>query len=129
MKSNITYLGIPQRAKKIYDAIAKVYAEKIDLKLDFALLAIYARSVHQLEIAYKAAENEAKLYYQTSNGSYAAHPLRDEISMLEKRIESVADALGLSPKSRARIKKAKNPGRPQKGFRARIEGALEGEDK
>lgn len=129
MKTNVSYLGIPRGAKKIYDAIAKVYAEKIDLKLDFALLAIFARSVYRLEIAYKEVENEAKLYYQTSNGSYAAHPLRDEISMLEKRIESVGDALGLSPKSRARIKKAKNPGRPQKGFRARIEGALEGEDK
>ena len=45
MKTNVSYLGIPREAKKIYDAIAKVYAEKIDLKLDFSLLAIYARSV------------------------------------------------------------------------------------
>lgn len=121
MKTNVSYLGIPSGAKKIYDAIAKVYVEKIDLKLDFALLAIYARSVYQLEIAYKAAAKEEKLYYQTMNGSFAAHPLRDEISMLEKRIESVADALGLSPKSRARIKKSKTQGRPQKGFKSRIE--------
>lgn len=114
------YLGIPPDARKIYDEIAKVYAEKIDIKLDFALLAIYARSVDQLNKSYAYAAKQETLFYKTPNGTFAAHPIRDEISMLEKRIESVADALGLSPKARNRLKGTKQMGRPKKGLRGKL---------
>ena len=114
-------MGISEGARKIYDKIAKIYADKIDIKLDFALLAIYARSVDQLNKDYEYASKQDCLFYKTPNGTFAPHPVRDEISMLEKRIESVADALGLSPKARARLKNArKETGRPKKGLRGKL---------
>lgn len=116
----VEYLGISEGARKFYDKIAKIYAEKIDIKLDFALLAIFARSLEQLNKDYEYASKQDCLFYKTPNGTFAPHPVRDEISMLEKRIESVADALGLSPKARMRLNGKKETGRPKKGLRGKL---------
>ena len=45
-----------------------------------------------------------QLFYRTDNGNFAAHPLRDEISMLQKQIHLCSEKLGLTPTARQRLK-------------------------
>lgn len=119
-QADYVYMGISRAGRKIFDDIAKIYEAKIDIKLDFAELAIYAESCVKLAALNKQAEGKS-LYYKTKNGTYAAHPIRDEISMLQKQIHISAAKLGLSPAARKSID-AKNStmGRPKKGMRERL---------
>ena len=102
-KKNKNYLGISEEAKKIFDNIAEIYADKIDIALDFATLSIYAQSCVSLEnlnVKFKGKP----LFYQTEKGNWAHHPVRDEISMLQKQIHYTSAKLGLTPDARHKIK-------------------------
>lgn len=97
------YLGISDEAKTVFDAIAASYPDDIRVALDFATLAIFADSVVKLEhINRKFGEKD--LWYKTPKGTYTAHPVRDEKSMLQKQIHYCSARLGLTPDARNKIK-------------------------
>jgi P27 family predicted phage terminase small subunit len=97
------YLGISSEAKIIFDSIAEKYADKVDVELDFATLAIYAQSCVKLTKLNKAFGDE-DLFYKTDKGTWTAHPVRDEMSMLQKQIHYTSAKLGLTPDARHKIK-------------------------
>ena len=81
------YLGISPEAKIVFDAVAANYPDDIRIPIDFATLAIFADSVVRLEKLNKEI-GEKNLWYKTPNGGLAAHPARDENSMLQKKINN-----------------------------------------
>lgn len=97
------YLGISPEAKVVFDAIAANYPDDICIPLDFATLAIFANSVVKFEHL-NARMGDKDLWYETSTGSLAAHPARDEMSMLQKQIHYCSAKLGLTPDARNKIK-------------------------
>ena len=97
------YLGISPEAKVVFDAVAANYPDDIRIPIDFATLAIFADSVVRLERLNKEIGNR-NLWYKTSTGSLAAHPARDEKSMLQKQIHYCSAKLGLTPDARNKIK-------------------------
>ena len=97
------YLGISPEAKTVFDAVAANYPDDIRIPIDFATLAIFADSVVRLERLNKEIGNR-NLWYKTSTGSLAAHPARDEKSMLQKQIHYCSAKLGLTPDARNKIK-------------------------
>lgn len=97
------YLGISDRAKKIFDLIAENYPDDIKVEIDFATLAIFSDSVVRLEKLNKEI-GERNLWYKTDRGTYAPHPARDEKSMLQKQIHYCSAKLGLTPDARNKIK-------------------------
>lgn len=102
-ESEFMYLGISDEAKTVFDAIAASYPDDIRVALDFATLAIFADSVVKLEhINRKFGEKD--LWYKTPKGTYTAHPVRDEKSMLQKQIHYCSARLGLTPDARNKIK-------------------------
>lgn len=96
-------LGISDDAKKIYSKISEIYKDKVDTTLDFATLAIFSESCVRLKRCIEMTNNK-QLFYQTANGSFTAHPLRDEISMHQKQIHYTSAKLGLTPDARHKIK-------------------------
>ena len=97
------YLGISTEAKTVFDAVAANYPDDIRIPIDFATLAIFADSVVRLEKLNKEI-GERNLWYKTPNGGLAAHPARDEKSMLQKQIHYCSAKLGLTPDARNKIK-------------------------
>lgn len=102
-KKSYIYVGISEQAKIVFDAIAASYPDDIRIALDFATLAIFADSVVRLE-RLNAEIGERNLWYKTPNGGLAAHPARDEKSMLQKQIHYCSAKLGLTPDARNKIK-------------------------
>lgn len=102
-KKSYIYVGISDEAKIVFDAIAASYPADIRIALDFATLAIFADSVVRLE-RLNAEIGERNLWYKTPNGGLAAHPARDEKSMLQKQIHYCSAKLGLTPDARNKIK-------------------------
>lgn len=104
LSKNILYLGINEQARKVFDYIVSESGNKIQKSLDFGQVAIYSRTAVQLTKCYEFEQTlEGNLFYTTDKGNLAAHPIRDEISMLEKRLTTSGDRLGLSPASRRKI--------------------------
>ena len=101
--SDYIYLGISPEAKTVFDAVAANYPDDIRIPIDFATLAIFADSVVRLEKLNKEI-GERNLWYKTPNGGLAAHPARDEKSMLQKQIHYCSAKLGLTPDARNKIK-------------------------
>lgn len=97
------YLGISERARKIFDSIADNFPDDIKVELDFATLSIFADSVVRLE-KLNSEIGERNLWYKTDRGTFAPHPARDEKSMLQKQIHYCAAKLGLTPDARNKIK-------------------------
>lgn len=102
-KKSYIYVGISEQAKIVFDAIAASYPDDIRIALDFATLAIFADSVVRLERLNNEI-GEHNLWYKTPNGGLAAHPARDEKSMLQKQIHYCSAKLGLTPDARNKIK-------------------------
>lgn len=102
-KKSYIYVGISEQAKIVFDAIAASYPDDIRIALDFATLAIFADSVVRLE-RLNSEIGERNLWYKTPNGGLAAHPARDEKSMLQKQIHYCSAKLGLTPDARNKIK-------------------------
>ena len=102
-KTDKNYLGISDEAKKIFDNIAEIYSDKIDIALDFATLSIYAQSCVSLENLNLKFKGKP-LFYQTEKGNWAHHPVRDEMAMLQKQIHYTSAKLGLTPDARHKIK-------------------------
>lgn len=102
-KKSYIYVGISAQAKTVFDAIAASYPDDIRIALDFATLAIFADSVVRLERLNNEI-GERNLWYKTPNGGLAAHPARDEKSMLQKQIHYCSAKLGLTPDARNKIK-------------------------
>ena len=103
MNRTNNYLGICDEAQVIFDKIAKMYADKIDIELDFATLSIYAQSCVSLKNLNEQFKGKP-LFYKTDKGNWTAHPVRDEISMLQKQIHLTSAKLGLTPDARHKIK-------------------------
>ena len=102
-KKSYIYVGISPEAKTVFDAVAANYPDDIRIPIDFATLAIFADSVVRLEKLNKEI-GERNLWYKTPNGGLAAHPARDEKSMLQKQIHYCSAKLGLTPDARNKIK-------------------------
>lgn len=100
-KTEIEYLGISKEAQKIFDKVAKKYPEKIDIDLDFGLLAIYAEACIRYKKYTKMLDGKGPL---ADNGKNMINPILTAISMQEKKILQCAAKLGLSPDSRHKIK-------------------------
>lgn len=100
-KTEIEYLGISKEARKIFDKIAKKYPEKIDIDLDFALLAIYSESCIRFKRFTEMTNGKGPL---ADNGKNMINPILNAISMQEKQIHQCAAKLGLSPDARNKIK-------------------------
>lgn len=96
-------LGISPEGCKIFEEIKAIYSDTIFVPLDYATLAIYSESCARLRACNEEVQGR-KLFYQTESGNFAAHPIRDEISMLQKQIHYCADKLGLTPTARHRLK-------------------------
>ena len=101
------YLGISPRARVFYDYFKKNYENNEDgygviIKWDFAILATLSSALAALESCNKQVANGQPLYYLTPKNTYAAHPIRDEISMHQKRILDCSVQLALTPKERRR---------------------------
>lgn len=100
-KSDILYLGISDEAKKIFDAVAEKYSEKIDITLDFAVLAIFSESCARLKRYFAMTNGKSPM---AENGKNMLNPILNAISMQEKQIHQCAAKLGLTPDARNKIK-------------------------
>lgn len=114
------YLGISKEAKAIFDEIAEEYSEKINIKLDFALLANYAEACVRLTNYNKLSAGKS-MFVKSRNGETYVHPLQKLIKDERDEISRCASKLGLEPTARVKIK-AENTtiGRPPKGLKAKL---------
>lgn len=96
------YLGISDEARQIFDSIADIYSEKIDIALDFASLAIYAESCVRLKKFYEMTRNKNPVV-KSKNGETYIHPLFNQITKCTDEISRFATKLGLEPNARKKI--------------------------
>lgn len=94
----IEYCGIDDYAKEVFDKIADIYRDKIDVALDFATLAIYAQSVSNLKRYNEIMRGKSPFIEKQ------IHPLVNVISMQQKQINYCSAKLGLTPDARNKIK-------------------------
>ena len=95
------YLGISDEARQIFDSIANIYSEKIDIALDFATLAIFSESCVRFKKYTELTNGKSPM---AGNGKNMLHPILNAISMQEKQIHLCAAKLGLTPDARNKIK-------------------------
>ena len=96
------YLGISDEARKIFDDIANIYEDKIDIALDFASLAIYAESCIRLKRYFEMTRDKNPVV-KSKNGETYTHPLFNQISKCTDEISRFATKLGLEPNARKKI--------------------------
>lgn len=96
------YLGISDEARNIFDDIANIYEDKIDIALDFASLAIYAESCIRLKRYFEMTRDKNPVV-KSKNGETYTHPLFNQISKCTDEISRFATKLGLEPNARKKI--------------------------
>ena len=96
------YLGISDEARQIFEDIANIYEDKIDIALDFASLAIYAESCIRLKRYFEMTRNKNPVV-KSKNGETYTHPLFNQITKCTDEISRFATKLGLEPNARKKI--------------------------
>lgn len=111
-RNEFFYLGISSEAKRIFDHIAALYPDKVDVDLDFATLAIFAENTVRLRHLYQSSHGISPVTQKTREtkegevvpaGNPYLNPLMTAISMCEKQINQASAKLGLTPDARRKI--------------------------
>lgn len=95
------YLGISKEARAIFDKVASIYPQKIDIDLDFGMLAIYSEACIRYKKYTELTNGKSPM---ADNGKNMLNPILNAISMQQKIIIQCASKLGLTPDARNKIK-------------------------